>query len=196
MGQAALEMEAALVQLRSGAIELLELATRDSRTKTAIISVSWSARFIREVLNQVDGLVPVMDRITIIANEFETNDVGATTGKIRGGIHTGQQKLSAMIQFLNQHQDQSESLPLHRSPHIIYVGDSVLDLPCIMASKSGFLLQPQLGMGSAQTLCDKAGIKTQPLHSNKAISGNEKENKVVIVVQSLDHVVAALRDSS
>ncbi|PWN89588.1 hypothetical protein FA10DRAFT_268118 [Acaromyces ingoldii] len=131
------------VTLRNGWAEAAAKRLAAEEVEHHIISVGWSARFIRAALGQ--STHPT----TICANEVEldsdtkrgtgrltkSNDVGAPG---LSGIRVGSHKLREMKRLLNARSRDSIM--------VLYAGDSNTDLPCLLEADYGLLLGDAAGL--------------------------------------------------
>ena len=110
---------------------LSELVAALDRFDTLVISVNWSATFVRAVLARAGLDAPV------IANELEVGKGdGLCTGKIVGELFNGLDKASV----------------LPREP-LLAIGDAEDDIPILRRAKYGLVVK-----GSARAACERLGI--------------------------------------
>ncbi|TKY87320.1 hypothetical protein EX895_003997 [Sporisorium graminicola] len=127
-----LERAETRVEFRSGWDAFYEWLGGHSDVRADIISVSWSAAFIRHAIEhqRQPGVIG-----TVYANDVEM-DGGVGTGKLtksnEGAIRTALDKLRVMRAH-------------HAAPASVsvYVGDSSTDLPCLLAAHYGLLMKPK-----------------------------------------------------
>ncbi|CAO1613993.1 unnamed protein product [Parajaminaea phylloscopi] len=135
------------VQFRPGVSSSLSSFLQQNRetVETAIISVSWSARFIRAGLKAAG--VPID---AVCANEIQLDESGRGTGMMTksqatqpdgattGGIRTGMDKLREMRRIAIKHFEDSKITD--KGQLIVYAGDSNTDLPCLLAASVGIVV--------------------------------------------------------
>lgn len=118
------------VHLRPGFKEFMKML-RGTKASMFIVSVSWSASFIRGVIDQPGG-------ITVIANEIGPDGkiVGpALLGRSNDQLATSKDKVEAMRHILVKEASglkTSSSTPTP-TPASMYFGDSTTDLECLLA---------------------------------------------------------------
>ncbi|EPQ28262.1 uncharacterized protein PFL1_04089 [Pseudozyma flocculosa PF-1] len=149
-----------------GAHEWLEQKAEEGDAETDIISVGWSAEFIRHALahrrrsqrprdSEQASRVPKI----ICANEIEmrTDESGEQVGSgrltkskealdlatddgesSRSGIRTGVHKLNELKRLRSRSAPSSSSS--FKAPVTVYVGDSNTDLPCLLEARYGLLM--------------------------------------------------------
>ena len=130
-------VESKTIRFRNGLASLLEYIARSTESLT-IISVHWSARFIRACLETASEFHDANRTLSIkvLANEI---DVTAGSGKLAGpaeqtnhGIRTASDKATVLEQEI----DRSGR---HRPS--VYVGDSVGDLQCLLKADIGICVR-------------------------------------------------------
>lgn len=150
----------AVKAVQSGDLELRDgwSALLSQGIKTTILSVNWSATFIRECLRAAaarehdsEALLQAVDSITILANEIDgLNDSDGSSGLLnlarpgldgeKGGIRTSADKLANMptpVKF------GGEEL-------VVYVGDSATDFEALLAADVGICIRDEEEPSSGQ----------------------------------------------
>lgn len=125
------------VQLRPGWTDLYELLqsgnSSPAESRLSILSVNWSATFIRNCLRsaapeECTHLRKSIDDVEIDANEIEGLDLpaGSLSGQLVGDMHTSADKVARLQQF--------------GSAFVVYVGDSPTDFDSLEAADVGIWL--------------------------------------------------------
>ncbi|KAJ9663467.1 hypothetical protein H2201_005675 [Coniosporium apollinis] len=179
----------ALVEGRAGAVGL----------DVSIVSVNWSATFIRACLLHAaaraegrdaalrDKLREAVKQVRIIANEIEgLNDPEGSSGmlnkKDEDGIRTSSDKLRCMQQI---RQGQEERL-------VVYVGDSPTDLECLTAADVGVCIRDD-PMSSAQKelakTLDRISDTCAELSAVRDVKTLDLKNNTLYWARDLEEVV-------
>ncbi|KIY04082.1 uncharacterized protein Z520_00774 [Fonsecaea multimorphosa CBS 102226] len=166
------------VQLRDGWKDVLAGASRCARSETAaaeatarpplaIISVNWSAAFIRACLSAAAALgdcpppmKDTVDSIEILSNHLACEPSENTSGTTTS-IHTSADKLEA----LNRLRESGNG-------DILYVGDSATDFDCLVAADVGICVRDEpLGSGQAELkeCLERVGVEVSRLDWDKWI---------------------------
>ncbi|KAJ9645325.1 hypothetical protein H2199_003331 [Coniosporium tulheliwenetii] len=181
--------DGALVEGRAGAVGL----------DVSIVSVNWSATFIRACLLHAaaraegrdaalrDKLREAVKQVRIIANEIEgLNDPEGSSGmlnkKDEDGIRTSSDKLRCMQQI---RQGQEERL-------VVYVGDSPTDLECLTAADVGVCIRDD-PMSSAQKelakTLDRISDTCAELSAVRDVKTLDLKNNTLYWARDLEEVV-------
>lgn len=115
--------------------------------ETHVISVGWSAAFIRARLGLPESSLPPNIPLTICANEVEVDPkTGLCTGKLTksadasptgtSGIRTGLDKRREMRRIVSR----SERERGKAVGPVVYIGDSNTDLPCLLEADVGIVI--------------------------------------------------------
>lgn len=167
-----IEERARSVRFRTGWEQVAEyLRDREgqgsgSGVESHIISVGWSARFIRAALAQPPSSLPPSIPRSVHANEVEMDTAGKGTGRLtksitepdraqgqspegHGGIRTGIHKREEMRAIVRDY------LQRGGTGKTVYVGDSNTDLPCLLEADVGLLIG---GSESARKTCERVGV--------------------------------------
>lgn len=112
-----------------------------------VVSVNWSRAWIRECLVGVEE-----EEVRVFANEFVVGEDGRTSGRldrwfgeVEGGIWTAGDKVKVMRDFIGGG-EQKEAL-------VVYVGDSVTDLLCLLEADVGVVFGRKL-----DGVCERLGV--------------------------------------
>ena len=140
-------VESGDVGLRSGALELLRFSisgdqagSSGSALRPAIVSVNWSAEWIRQVIDaSSDGNSDALDEINVQANELPS--LGGTWPN----ICTSEQKLQARRECCKG---------LSNDVVKVYVGDSMTDIECLLTADVGIMIRDEPMRGGQQELAD------------------------------------------
>lgn len=180
------------LQLRSG---WHELATRIRRHNTTcltvqppirILSVNWSAAFIKGVIQQASDerqmSEPLLQARDIYANEMPSiveeqisscgNGYPSTSGDRT--IRTSGAKASLLHEFRRSTDDKGRSL-------LMYVGDSATDLGCLLNADFGIVVQDDPMASGQQELaetCQRIGVSIYPIAEALNQPGNDCETKL------------------
>ncbi|KAG8159337.1 hypothetical protein KVR01_010998 [Diaporthe batatas] len=158
-------VEKQIIKLRNGFSELIDLARGPSSMhSTKVLSVNWSATYIRGVLTRV-GTLPVFANETnpvdgsIMAVPAASADIAAAAWP--SVLTVGSDKLSALRCLRRQHHGASTNIP----PEIVYFGDSTTDLECLLEF-GGIVISPR-----AETVQPPGNMTSDP--SSKAVMGSD-----------------------
>ncbi|KIW33420.1 uncharacterized protein PV07_00272 [Cladophialophora immunda] len=175
------------VQLRDGWEDIVSLA-RHSRddgaapSPVSIISVNWSAAFIRACLSSALGdAAPAkgtIDAIPILANRLACEPSGGVPGP--AGIRTSADKLDA----LNALRDGGDC-------DVLYVGDSPTDFDCLVAADVGVCVRDDpMGSGQAELKesLERVGVEVSRLdwdgwaeYQREVLRGQRGQTKANII---------------
>ncbi|KAK5124082.1 hypothetical protein LTR85_002279 [Meristemomyces frigidus] len=143
--------DAGAMQLRHGWLDLFSMflpaATPPAGSRLSIVSVNWSATFIRSSLRYAAGrslqsddarrqqLIEYVDGMEIKANEIDGLDdaEGGSSGRLVGYIRTAADKLQQRPLARRPGQ-------VSERPFEVYVGDSATDYECLRAADIGIWL--------------------------------------------------------
>lgn len=158
------------LELRQGWDEVIRQGMNKSGNKVSILSVNWSAKFIRAALQagvkelaatsrQFDrpGLMRfVRDELVIDANEVQgLDDADGSSGRLERpqpelDVRTSADKLLRMPSRCKTKLDIAEDRAVDDYAHlVVYIGDSETDLECLLAADVGICIQDKF-MGSGQ----------------------------------------------
>lgn len=189
-------LKSGLIQFRNGSTELLTFieqhnaqlsATKAPDRYMQVISVNWSACFVRQVLRgcvqraadaQDHASSQLSERIQIYANEIPSLvgggiQIGQTTqpGTKRpqpGSIRTSADKVSVLGSICDRYHGWATVF--------VYVGDSTTDLECLMAADVGICVRDE-PMGSGQKelagTCERLGIEVLPIQDRKVFTSSD-----------------------
>ncbi|POS69839.1 hypothetical protein DHEL01_v211768 [Diaporthe helianthi] len=158
-----------IIKLRNGFSDFIDLVEKVHSTQ--VLSVNWSASYIRGVLSRV-GILSVFANETnpvdgsIMAIPAASADVAAAAWP--SILAVGSDKLSALRCLRQQQHEVKKTLPAE----IVYFGDSTTDLECLLEF-GGIVISPTAEI--AQTL----GTKTADPNSTAL-----KENELLHVLQT------------
>jgi len=140
------------LRLRPGVLEFLNKHTPGSGREVAvgssveILSVNWSAHFIRESLvasTEDRDLCARLEQVPIVANEIQgLEDPDGSSGVITGAIQTSADKLVRL-------DPPNPPGQMSQPPTTVYIGDSPTDFDCLLAAYAGICIRDQ-PMGSGQ----------------------------------------------
>ncbi|CCF53051.1 hypothetical protein NDA11_005601 [Ustilago hordei] len=183
------------VQFRDGWDTFYSWLAEQSREGTIgaadVISVGWSADFIRQAItNPADGNDAGISKV--YANEIDMDEDGKGTGKLtkslplsllnlaggsRGGIRTGIHKLEIM-----------QALAKEEEVVKVYVGDSTTDLPCLVNADFGLVMKNKDGF--EESSIGKTIARAKPPikklykdHTDFLQAGEKEEGGVLIRVE-------------
>jgi thiamine phosphate phosphatase / amino-HMP aminohydrolase len=185
--QAAAAVTAGHVQLRKGWQTLFQKSnSRDSDIQAAIISVNWSATFIRACLLQAARMLEdndsVLERrianLAIYANEICPSCPGYQSTAHEPGIHTSVDKLRVLQQIRQP----------TNSHAVAYIGDSDTDLHCLLAADFGICVKSQ---SSLESTLHRVGISTRSL---TAICPKQTGPKTIWTTSNLENIVHILTE--
>ena len=149
--------DTSLLSLQNGTNDFLQ----NFRGKWGILSVGWSATFIKTALTS-RGVHLDDTNTPIVANEVEFDERDIGTGNLSKhegnteGIRVANDKLREMRKMLaswratSSHSDNEEL--------VVYVGDSETDLLCLLEADVGVIMHSQ-GMVDK---CEKMGLEVKP----------------------------------
>jgi thiamine phosphate phosphatase / amino-HMP aminohydrolase len=155
------------VELRPGWLDLFQASSEASPIQTSIISVHWSAAFIRGCLLQGAELEEQgkasqmhLQHVPVHANEMCTS-VSSRACTDEAGIHTSDGKLAVLRKIVSVSDAES----------VVYVGDSTSDLHCLLAADLGICIRNEESPSSSQTelmeTLQRIGIEVEPLRNLK-----------------------------
>ncbi|KEQ97716.1 hypothetical protein AUEXF2481DRAFT_2649 [Aureobasidium subglaciale EXF-2481] len=200
------------LRLRSHWDSLFQIVLTDPINKISILSVNWSARFIRQSLlsasSQVtlehrDTLSAYVENMQINANEISNLDLpGGSDGKLSKdsstGIRTSADKLANMPTPCGRFLDTSSP---ERKPEdvdgevVVYIGDSATDLEALLAADVGICIRDD-PMGSSQRdLADtltRIGVEIN--HIGGGVHKRTRGERVVYWTQDYGDVVKVISD--
>jgi hypothetical protein len=207
---AASSIKSGNLQLRSHWNSLLYTLLSNPSNKVSILSVNWSARFIRQSLlsassnltfpeNEIIGsYIQTMD---IDANEISNLDhANGSDGKLSKdsstGIRTSADKLLRLPLRCQQKPDGpfSTKEPAEQEDDIVvYIGDSATDLEALLAADVGICIRDDPMGSSQQELSDtlqRIGIGIR--HIDEGIDVKRKTDHLVYWTHNFDQVREAL----
>jgi len=115
------------VRIRKGFSDFVREAARDGRRDISVVSVNWSASFVRGVLSTV-GV-----ELDVLANEVLGPEDGRILGPARreGKVMvTSEDKLDVVKTLLERERREG-----NESAGVVYFGDSATDLECLLEGK-------------------------------------------------------------
>ncbi|KAL9603562.1 MAG: hypothetical protein Q9219_001065 [cf. Caloplaca sp. 3 TL-2023] len=147
------------VVLREGWADLMETISQKGG-KIGVVSVGWSAEFIRECLESAAGQSSMeaggvgkkvdIERVDIRANNISAGGTGRMSRyfeeggrKGRGGVWTAGDKRKIMEDMFGEEPRNLENM-------LVYVGDSVTDLHCLLSADIGICMRDQGEMSTEQ----------------------------------------------
>jgi len=154
------------LSMREGWQQLLCSVRSASQSKASIISVNWSASFIRECLladlkqhgQDREDLSTMIERdLEIHANDIDgLHEPHGSSGRMQSKVHTSADKLK----YLPLSQGNNPDYPFRQAdecnPYLIYVGDSSTDFDALMAADTGIWLNPAENVEDAQRDCQQS----------------------------------------
>jgi hypothetical protein len=198
------------LQLRSHWNSLLYTLLSNPSNKISILSVNWSARFIRQ------SLLSATSNLTFPENEIlrsyvQTMDINAneisnlehpdgSNGKLSKdsstGIRTSADKLLRLPIRCQQKLDEpvSTKCPAEQEDEIVvYIGDSATDLEALLAADVGICIRDDPMGNSQQELSDTLQrIGTDIRHINEGVDVKQNTNRIVYWTHDFDQVKEAL----
>jgi hypothetical protein len=198
------------LQIRSHWNSLLYALLSNSSNKISILSVNWSARFIRQSLLSASSnltfpeneiLSSYVQTMDIDANEISNLDhADGSDGKLSkdssAGIRTSADKLLRLPLRCQQKLDGlvSTKRPTEREDDIVvYIGDSATDLEALLAADVGICIRDDSMGSSQQELSDtlqRIGIDIR--HIDEGIDMKQKTDRIVYWTHNFDQVREAL----
>jgi hypothetical protein len=198
------------LQLRSHWDCLFNTLLADPSNKISILSVNWSARFIRQSLlaassnltsPENESLSSYIQTMEIQANEISNlehtdGSDGRLSKNSSSGIRTSADKLLRLPHRCQQKLDKCVSTrePAWQEEElVVYIGDSATDLEALLAADVGICIRDD-PMGSSQKeLSDtlqRIGVSIR--HIDEGIDVGQKTDYVVYWIHDLDQVTEAL----
>lgn len=150
------------VALRKGLLPLIARLGHDGNVPT-ILSINWSSLFIRETLlcNAMDFQEKtLLGTLPIRSNDIELESTGNLSRAFPEqdrGIWTAKDKLRIM---------KSEFETTAERPACVYVGDDMLDLPCLLEADVGICIRDECLSAEQQRLAEvleEFGIECYPI---------------------------------
>lgn len=200
------------LQLRSHWDSLFNTLLADPSNKISILSVNWSARFIRQSLlsasssitsQETGSLSSYIQHMDIQANEISNikradGSDGRLSKDSSSGIRTSADKLLRLPHRCQQKLDKCVSTrePAWQEEElVVYIGDSATDLEALLAADVGICIRDD-PMGSSQKeLSDtlqRIGVSIR--HIDEGIDVKQKADHVVYWTHGFDQVTEALSD--
>jgi len=198
------------LQLRNHWHLLFHTLLSNPSNKISILSVNWSARFIRQSLLSAssnlaspedESLTSYIRTMDIEANEISNLEhTDGSDGRLSKdsstGIRTSADKLLRLPLRCQQKLDKSISTREAVEQHeeiVVYIGDSATDLEALLAADVGICVRDD-PMGSSQKeLSDtlqRIGVRIQ--HIDEGIDMKQKTNHVIYWTQDFDQVAKVL----
>jgi hypothetical protein len=198
------------LQLRGHWDSLFHSLLCSSSNKISILSVNWSARFIRRSLLSASSdltspenkaLSPYIQTMDIDANEISNLEhMDGSDGRLSKdsstGIRTSGDKLLRLPPRCQQILDKSVSMrePAgHEEAIVVYIGDSATDLEALLAADVGICIRDDPMGSSQQELSDtlqRIGVDIR--HVGEGIDMEQETNNVVYWTHGFDEVREAL----
>lgn len=176
------EAAATRVELRSGWFRDVVRPALKSGAKVSILSVNWSAGWIREALKagavREGGDAQNLDKLEILSNDLVVDDEGITTGKLtrwfeerNEGIWTAKEKKLVLDQLVGCEEGSPGRVT-------VYVGDSSTDLEAALAADVGIYIgDKQVAMTA------RVGIDLVTVPNIRAFLGRKKNAKKPMLVK-------------
>ncbi|KAG5967263.1 hypothetical protein E4U56_000935 [Claviceps arundinis] len=169
-----------IVAIRSGWGAVLGEAIRRDISVT-ILSVNWSRSFIRGVLSCMKG-EPSVEGVKVIANDLsEEGVIIGPEGDSECRLMTSQDKLEAL----------RREIPVGEK--VVYVGDSVTDLGCLMEVSRGVALAGEEGGDGPPLLLTtlrRIGVELVPVGEvERAVREERSEKKVVFWAKEVEELL-------
>jgi hypothetical protein len=198
------------LQLRSHWDSLFHSLLCSSSNKISILSVNWSARFIRQSLLSAssnlsspenEALSSYIQAMDIDANEISNLDhADGSDGRLSKGsstgIRTSGDKLLHLPPRCQRRLGQSvptRELAEQEEDIVVYIGDSATDLEALLAADVGICIRDDPMGSSQQELSDtlqRIGVSVRPL--DEGIDMKQDKNNVVYWTHGFDQVGEAL----
>ena len=150
--------DTSLLSLQNGTNDFLQ----KFRGKWGILSVGWSATFIKTALTS-RGVHLDDTNTPIVANEVEFDEHDIGTGNLSKheanteGIRIASDKLREMRKMLATWRQDTPS-STNEEELVVYVGDSETDLLCLLEADVGVIMNSQ----SMVDKCEKMGLEVKP----------------------------------
>ncbi|KAG6224376.1 hypothetical protein E4U34_000410 [Claviceps purpurea] len=168
-----------IVAIRSGWGAVLGEAIRRGIPVT-ILSVNWSRAFIRGVLSCLKG-GPSVEGVTVIANDLsEEGEIIGPGGDSECRLMTSQDKLEAL----------RREIPVGEK--VVYVGDSVTDLGCLMEVSRGVALASEEGGDGPPLLLNtlrRIGVELVPVGEVERAVRERSEKKAVFWAKEVEELL-------
>ncbi|KAJ2730590.1 hypothetical protein IW152_005154, partial [Coemansia sp. BCRC 34962] len=121
------------MKLRPGAAACINRVLNDPKWRVWVVSINWSEDFIRGAL-EAAGVNVASSALSIYCNNpVFAADTGLSTGKIEPSVVGAKDKVELLIRGKHSVQEQG-NVPL-----LVYVGDSLTDLPALILADLGLL---------------------------------------------------------
>ncbi|PTB64547.1 hypothetical protein BBK36DRAFT_1123613 [Trichoderma citrinoviride] len=156
-------VQAGDVVVRDGFVETVRLA-REKGWRVGVISVNWSAAFIRGVLH------PLGDDLPIVTNCISSDGTIHGPEGFNGGVRltTSRDKANVLSELLARFEHQQQ-----RSPGpTVYFGDSTTDMECLL-KHHGIVIAAEQSSSLMQTL-ERVGVRVP--HVGSAQDGEAAAN--------------------
>lgn len=180
-----------------------EEGRREGRGKVGVVSVGWSARFIRRCLFHDAaagpygegelgrrGVEEMVREMEVVANEIRgLDDEGGSSGMLSrwfgeegGGVWTAGDKGRVVRRLIAE--DGGEGTGMGRM-RTVYVGDSVTDLECLLLVDVGICIRDeplQSGQEALREVLERVGVRCRWIgemereHTGQSAHGVEGEN--------------------
>lgn len=218
------------LELREGWVELLlglrkprldlengenEDTPKNKENKISILSVNWSARFIKQAMieavsatearhgHEKAELEQAVRDIEVIANEIEgLDDEGGSSGHLNkkgdNGIRTSRDKSRQMFQHSDPVGDRN-GVEKANDPVVVYVGDSPTDLECLLEADVGVCIRDNPMGSGQQELADafeRVGVRVQHvsvLGESSQDRPREQQERVLWWAKDLKEVAGLFR---
>ena len=143
------------VTLPSGWRRMVESVLR--RGKVGIVSVAWSRRFIEQVLREADraagGEGGVGDEVAVVANDISGDGSGGLDRWFGGKrVWSAADKGAVMGEFVGEFASRSDGSGVGERPVVVYIGDSVTDLMCLVQADIGICIRDEVLTGEQEAL--------------------------------------------
>jgi len=184
--------------MRTGWHELLSWSSAHQNVDLTILSVNWSATFIRQVMIDAWGMLdtPVVSvvqgvlEVPIFANEIEDMDsAGGSSGLLskagKPSIRTSKDKLATMKAFHERSGPEENGRSASRL--LMYVGDSPTDFDTLLAADVGVCIRDEpMGSGQAALAETFGRVGVEVVHIERLLDRNVAANQGKLLYWSHD----------
>lgn len=196
--------------------ELLRLFTRKegqaeaaAASKVSIISLNWSATFIRQSLLEALKLQsrddPELFKLITYDLQIHSceikglNEPNGSSGQMQADVLSSDDKLKYLPPASGRSSAiHPERKPDPTAPYLVYVGDSATDFDCLMAADTGVWLNPAANAEEAKMRCDQCfkpmELKVRP--ASEVDQGNELAENELVWAQNFEQITQLLAQST
>ncbi|KAJ2060051.1 hypothetical protein GGI17_003987 [Coemansia sp. S146] len=121
-------------ELRPGAAAFINKVLNNPKWRVCVVSTNWSKDFIHGALEAAGVNVASKEFSINCNNPMFAPDTGLSTGKIEPRVIWAKDKVDLLIRGKHNVQQEQGNVPL-----LVYVGDSLTDLPALLLADIGLL---------------------------------------------------------